>query len=263
MSRHYWRPPATSQWFMVAQLEDGVTRFTEPHVDPMLESNAWLVRGRDADLLVDTMNGIGPLRPTVAELSEGRPVVAVVTHGHFDHVGGLHEFDDRRGHADDAGEIRTPFPMRLHVDDYPDGTAEMFGFYGYPVPRMAVSALPAEDFDDVGWVTPGAELTSSVADGDVIDLGDRRFEVLHIPGHSPGSIALWEAETGLLFSGDTLYLDDRLSWDDPEAGAASLRRLATLPASRVLPGHGGSFPGDRMRPAIDAELATLEAAPPA
>jgi len=262
MSRHYWRPPVTSQWFMTAQLEDGIMRFTEPHVDPMLESNAWLVRGRDADLLVDTLNGVGPLRPVVAGLSGDRPVVAVVTHGHFDHVGGLREFDDRRGHADDADEIRSPFPMRLHIDDYPGGTAEMFALYGYPVPRMAVSALPFEGFDDVAWVTPGAELTSSVVDGDLIDLGDRTFEVLHIPGHTAGSIALWEAEAGLLFSGDTLYLDDLLSWDDPVAGAASLRRLASLPVRRVLPGHGGSFFADRMGPAIEAELASLESEQP-
>lgn len=261
MSRHYWRPPTASQWFMTAQLEDGITRMTEPHVSSMLESNGWLVRGRDADLLVDTMNGIGSLRPVVHGLSEDRAVVAVVTHGHFDHVGGLHEFDDRRGHPDDAEEIRSPFPMRLHVDDYPEGTAEIFGYYGYPVPRMAVTALPADEFDDVAWVTPGAELTGPVADGDVIDLGDRRLEVLHVPGHSPGSIALWEADAGLLFSGDTLYLDDRLSWDDPVAGAASLRRFLELPVRRVHPGHGGSFDADRMRPAIEAELASLASGP--
>ena len=238
---HAWRPPVASQWHMVAQLEDGVTRLTEPHINKMLESNAWLVRGRDADLLVDTLNGIGPLRPAVDGLSEGRPVVAVVTHGHFDHVGGLHEFDDRRGHAGDADEIRSPFPMRLHQDDFPEGTEEMFAYYGYPVPRMAVSALPSEDFDTEAWVSPGAELTRPVDDGDVIDLGDRRFEVLHVPVHSPGSIALWEAERGLLFSGDTLYLDDPISFDDPEAGAASLARLRDLPVNRVLPGHNSSF----------------------
>ena len=195
-------------------------------------------------------------------MSGDRPVVAVVKHGHFDHVGGLHEFDDRRGHAADADEIRSPFPMRLHVDDYPKGTAEMYAYYGYPVPRMAVSALPSDGFDDVGWVSPGAELTSTVADGDVIDLGDRHFEVLHLPGHSTGSIALWEADAGLLFSGDTLYLDDRLSFDDPVDGVSSLRRLRALPVRRVLPGHGSAFFADRMGPAIEAELATLEARPP-
>lgn len=263
MSRHFWRPPVAGQWHATIQLENGITRFTEPHIDTMLESNAWLVRGRDADLLVDTLNGIGPLRPVVAAMNDDRPVVAVVTHGHFDHVGGLHEFDDRRGHADDADEIRSPFPMRLHVDDFPEGTAEMYAYYGYPVPRMAVSALPADDFDDEAWVSPGAELTATVADGDVIDLGDRRFEILHVPGHSAGSIALWEAATGLLFSGDTLYVDDRLSFDDPIAGAASLRRLAELPVQRVLPGHGSAFPADRMEAAVAEELAILEALPPA
>ncbi len=70
---HAWRPPVASQWHMIAQLEDGVTRLTEPHIDRMLESNAWLVRGRDADLLVDTLNGIGPLRPAVDAHDGGPP----------------------------------------------------------------------------------------------------------------------------------------------------------------------------------------------
>ncbi len=259
MTAHAWRPPVASEWHMVAKLDDGITRLTELHVDPMLESNVWHVRGREADLVVDTANGIGPLRPALAHLTEDRPVVAVVTHGHFDHVGGLREFEDRRGHAEDAEDIRRPFPMRLHVDDYPEGTAEMFAYYGYPVPRMAVSALPSEDFDDEGWVSLGAELTSRVVEGDVIDLGDRQFEVLHVPGHTPGSIALWESATGLLFSGDTMYLGDKLSFDDPPAAMTSLRRLRALPVRRVLPGHSSAFFGDQLREAIDTELQTLEA----
>ena len=50
-----------------------------------------------------------------------------------------------------------------------------------------------------------APATRLLGDGDVIDLGDRAFEVLHLPGHSPGSIGLWEAATGILFSGDAVY----------------------------------------------------------
>jgi glyoxylase-like metal-dependent hydrolase (beta-lactamase superfamily II) len=57
---------------------------------------------------------------------------------------------------------------------------------------------------------------SEIDEGDVIDLGDRAFEVLHLPGHSPGSIGLWDSSAGVLFSGDAIY-DGRCwtSWVTP------------------------------------------------
>jgi len=130
-------------WWMVAQVGDNVTRLVELHITRVLESNVWHVRGRDADLVIDTANGVGPLKPAIDELSQDRPVIAVTTHGHFDHVGGLREFEDRRGHAADVEDIRAPFPMRMHVDDFPDGAEDMFDYYGFPVPRMIVGATPS------------------------------------------------------------------------------------------------------------------------
>ncbi len=56
----------------------------------------------------------------------------------------------------------------------------------------------------VGEIAP-APPTRLLDDGDVVDCGDRSFEVLHLPGHSPGSIGLWEAASGILFSGDAVY----------------------------------------------------------
>ncbi|MFN8233206.1 MAG: MBL fold metallo-hydrolase [Actinomycetota bacterium] len=75
---------------------------------------------------------------------------------------------------------------------------------------------------------PGAEPTSFVADGDLVDLGDRSFVVVHVPGHTPGSVALWEEATGLLLTGDMLYLDDHLGFDDPDAARSSLARMREL-----------------------------------
>ena len=257
MSGHAWRPPVADQWWMVAQVGDDVTRLVETHVTPVIESNVWHVRGRDADLVVDTGNGIGPLRPLVDELAQGRPLIAVVTHGHFDHVGGLREFEDRRGHAEDAALTGSPYPMRMHQDDYPEGAEEMFAFYGYPVPRMIVSALPEEGFDDERWESPGAELTSTLTDGAAIDLGDRRLEVLHVPGHTPGSIAMWEEDRGLLFTGDTLYVEGAIGFDDTEAAASSLRRLDALPVRRVHAGHDRSFDTDEFHRTIERQLSAL------
>ena len=83
----------------------------------------------------------------------------LLTHAHFDHVGGLHEFADRRVHAADAAETRDPFGMRLRREDFPDGTEEMYAYYDVPVPEVALRAVPAADFDIASWRTPGAEPT--------------------------------------------------------------------------------------------------------
>jgi glyoxylase-like metal-dependent hydrolase (beta-lactamase superfamily II) len=246
--------PIAERWWRSHDAGDGVTLLVEAHITPMLESNVWHVRGRDADLVVDTANGIGELRPAVDELAGGRPTIAVATHGHFDHVGGLAEFDDRRCHEADAAEVRDPFPVRIDRDAQPDGVDEMFAYYGFEVPERTIEASPHAGFDASTWVAPGAEATSFVADGDVIDLGDRRLEVLHLPGHTPGSIALWEPEARLLFSGDTAYVDARLGFDDLETAEASLARLAALPVRRVHAGHDRSFDGDELRALLDGLL---------
>ena len=74
--------------------------------------------------------------------------------------------------------------------------------------------------------------------------------MLHLPGHSPGSVALWEAETGTVFTGDALYdgvLYDHLYHSVPEQMIESLNRLCDLPLSVVHAGHFGSFGRDRAR----------------
>jgi glyoxylase-like metal-dependent hydrolase (beta-lactamase superfamily II) len=239
--------PVAETWFRAEEVADGLTLLVEPFVDPVLESNVWHVRGRDADLVIDAANGVGSLLPFVAPLAQGRPIIAVATHGHFDHTGGLHEFADRRCHADDADAVRVPFPLRLLRERFAEGTEEIFEYYGYPVPEVALSAVPAVDFDLDTWVTPGAEPTAFLAEGDTVDLGDRLFEVLHVPGHTAGSIALWEPGTSTLFTGDAAYVDDLLSWDDDRAFRASIARLAEVKPSRVYAGHGRAFDGEELR----------------
>jgi glyoxylase-like metal-dependent hydrolase (beta-lactamase superfamily II) len=250
--------PVAASWFEVADVGRGVHRLVEPWVEPFLVSNVWHVRGRDGDLVVDAANGIGSLGREVARLTEARPVVAVVSHAHFDHVGGLGEFADRRCHPSDAA-MPTPGPLRLMRDDFPDWLVEDFAYYGSELPdEVALLALPEPGFDPAGWSTPQVDATSFVGEGDVVDLGDRAFDVLHTPGHTAGSICLWEEETGILFSGDAIYVGDVLGWEDAPAFAASLRRLRTLPVQVVHAGHGVSFGGEELRAAIDRALELVE-----
>jgi glyoxylase-like metal-dependent hydrolase (beta-lactamase superfamily II) len=97
-----------------------------------------------------------------------------------------------------------------------------------------------------------------VDEGDVIDVGDRRFEILHLPGHSPGSIGLWEAKTGILFSGDAIYdgpLLDELPGSDIPIYVATMKRLRDLPVTVVHAGHDPSFGHERLRELCDSYLA--------
>ena len=90
-------------------------------------------------------------------------------------------------------------------------------------------------------------------DGDLIDLGDRAFEIIHTPGHSPGGIVLWEAKTGILFSGDIVYdgpLIEDAYHSNIEDYYSSMKRLLQLPVQVVHGGHFPSFSGDRLKEII-------------
>jgi glyoxylase-like metal-dependent hydrolase (beta-lactamase superfamily II) len=85
---------------------------------------------------------------------------------------------------------------------------------------------------------PGRELDHN----DVVDLGDRSFEVVHTPGHSPGGIGLFERATGIFLSGDVIYdgpLIDDAYHSNRDAYLATMEMLRALPVSVV---HGGHFP---------------------
>ena len=102
-----------------------------------------------------------------------------------------------------------------------------------------------------------ARPTRVLDDGDIIDLGDRHFEVIHTPGHSPGGIALWEPARGILFSGDIVY-DGPLIEDTYHADAAdyvrSMERMLELPVRVVHGGHFPSYGAERHREIIRSWL---------
>lgn len=245
------------KWFQRHTVDDAITLLWEPHVIPLMRCNIWHVRGRDRDLVVDTGMGVMSLTDELSDLVD-KPVTAVATHGHDDHIGGHHEFDDVVVHPAEAALLLDPPLRTLHIRDaWGDEVVDGLEAMGY--------AVPEEYFVDA--VPPGVELTSfrqqavrsvrRVTEGDVVDLGDRVFEVLHLPGHSPGSIGLWEAATGTLFSGDAVYdgpLLDELPDSDIAAYCITMERLLTLPVTVVHGGHDPSFGRDRLQELAQAYL---------
>ena len=214
--------------YEIEHLEDGVTRIQEKSISPEWRCNIWHIRGRDRDLIIDTGFGLTSISATIASLTE-RPIIAVCTHSHHDHAGGLHQFETRCGHPAEADIFANP-TRQSTVSDLLDATV--------------IRKAPYADFDIDRWCYQAAPLTSELDEGDVVDLGDRHFNIIHVPGHSPGSIALLEKKTGILFSGDALYngvLYDHLYHSVPEQLRDSLERLCALPVSTFHAGHFDSF----------------------
>jgi glyoxylase-like metal-dependent hydrolase (beta-lactamase superfamily II) len=139
-----------------------------------------------------------------------------LTHAHLDHIGGIAEV---RRHHD--------VPVHLHPADLP--------FY------TRLSARAAETYG-VAYEQPEGP-HAELADGQVMRVGELRFNVMHVPGHAPGLVSF--NGHGVALAGDLLFAGSigrtDLPLSDPFAMDASLERIATLDdATVVYPGHGPS-----------------------
>ena len=244
---------------MITTVDDAITHLIEPAVDPLLRCNVWHVRGRDRDLLVDTGIGISSLRAAARHLFD-KSLTVVATHAHADHVGGLHEFATRYAHPLESEQLTEPDDfVNLVGARYPATLRLQLSDAGYTIGDLLVTAIPHAHYDVDAHRVRAAPATHLIEEGDVIDLGDRAFTVLHLPGHSPGSIGLWDESTGVLFSGDAVYdgpLLDELDGSNIDDYCQTMERLRTLPVAVVHGGHDPSFGRQRLVELCEAYLAS-------
>jgi glyoxylase-like metal-dependent hydrolase (beta-lactamase superfamily II) len=250
--------PVVEDWFRVTRVDDAVTRIEEPFADPWISANSWHVRGRDRDIVFDTGLGVASLRELLAGLFPDREPIAVVSHAHLDHLGSAHEFAECWAHeleptaATGQGTLSgTRLLEILGADDT--------GFD--PPGEVMVTAVPRAGYDVDAYELHPVEPTRRLADGGVIDLGDRTLTVLHLPGHTPGSIGLLDERHRILWTGDVIYdplaiLDD-LDGSDLDDYVRSMNRLLTLEVDQVHTGHGESFDGGRLHELVREYLATI------
>jgi glyoxylase-like metal-dependent hydrolase (beta-lactamase superfamily II) len=253
--------PVARCWFSVEATAPGLFRITEPHLARLWRANVFVVKGRERDLLVDSGMGVGDIRAALAPMLD-KPLILFTTHNHLDHIGGHRQFTDAEIliHRAEADGLRAPAgPRGLRYDDFDSATRSSFEEAGFAADGLFIDAVPEAGYDPAGHRFEGTRPTRLVDEGEVIDVGDRRFTVLHLPGHSPGSIALWDDVDGVLIAGDTIYdgvLVDTMPCSDVASYLATMERLRSLPVQVVHGGHRASFGRARMLEIIDDYLAT-------
>ena len=186
--------------------------YLEASSDNLFGTNCWLVGADGSPDAVVVDPGFTPDRILALLERAGKRLAAVLaTHGHFDHIGSA------------AAVCRDEVPLYIHEEDRAALTDPAAWGAGFPVPPVPV--------DDV----------RAVVDGDVLEFAGFSIEVMHTPGHTPGSVCF--ATDGFVFSGDLVFQGAIGRSDFPNSSSEdmekSLKRFLTLADPLpVYPGHG-------------------------
>ena len=207
-------------WFTTEKISDDTYAISEyGHWE---ETHCYLLIGEERAFLIDTGLGIGDISEEVKKLTE-KPVFAAATHAHWDHIGGHKYYPE----------------FYIHKE-------EKWITEKFPIPLMAVKNMVAKDcvlpeeFDIDKYEIFRGKSAGFFDDGDIIDLGNRKLECFHTPGHSPGHLCFYEKERGWLFSGDLIYkgiLFADYPSTDPQKYLDSIEKVSKLSIERIFPGH--------------------------
>lgn len=211
-----------SDWFTVEKIDSQTFVISEyKHWE---ETHCYLLCGQKSSILIDTVLGVSNIREIVDSLTK-LPVMVVTTHIHWDHIGGHKYFDNIAVHEKENDWLSVKFPISLQV-------------VKNNLTRVPC-IFPAE-FDIDAYQIFQGEPQRILHDGESLDLGGRKIQVIHTPGHSPGHCCFYEPERDYLYSGDLIYggcLYTFYTSTDPQLFYQSVKRVQKYKIAKVLPGH--------------------------
>ena len=227
------RIPNASKWFEIISLPNDVYALWEPgHVEKV---NSYLIIGTKKDVLYDTGMGIASIGQTIIELRamlgrEHHPLMVINSHNHLDHNGGNSDFDE-------AWIIQDEWAIQKLTGGLSEGFTE---YWSELTPYEGIE-IP-ENFDPKTFSIPPfpLERIRYLSDGDIVDLGNRQFRVIHSTSHSPDGLALHDETNQLFFGGDTFgggfYLTRDIS-----LLAQDLERISSLKVRWHYASHGSQL----------------------
>jgi glyoxylase-like metal-dependent hydrolase (beta-lactamase superfamily II) len=211
-----------SPWLNVSQLSNTAWRIEDAGM-----VSEYLILGEEKALLVDCGWGIGDLAKVIAGLTS-LPLIVINTHGHPDHTCGNYQFDGAFIHEGDAPMLKRNYDPAVRANI---------------LRRFPKHTLP-HGFSEHAWVNAPLRHYTPIKGSRRFDLGGRPLDVIETPGHTPGSICLYDHREKMLFSGDNIISGETLlNLPDSLPLATYLKSVDKLVAmadkmDRIIPAHG-------------------------
>lgn len=227
--------------------------FADDELDGYVQSGVYLIRGQGENLLVDTgnwtlpehANGMGDLLVELLDKEKNDLKYIVITHFHYDHTGNAAMLKKRYGaqvvaHPGDRPIIEDPMIVTRRENLTRLGTT----------PEAVLSDFNLRDGESLGLSDPDivrrywnfpVEVDVDAADGMILDVGGLKLSVVHLPGHCPGMIGLYNPRSGALYNADLLHYPTPLGpypIGDAKAHWNSIQRCLELAPTMLFEGHG-------------------------
>lgn len=211
------------KWFVVSQVH--------PLVYAIREKNHWedvvsyLLIGKSKAYLVDTGMGYESIKKEVKRITS-LPIIVLLTHAHWDHIGGAHEFDS------------------VHIfDDAFEKSSLARGFASADIEELNQPYF-LNGFLSKPFFAEGKKEHTVFTDNTILEEENFSIYVIHTPGHTPGSVCFWVPEHEFLFTGDTIYSGPEylfLPESDFSEYKKSVAKLCNLTKKsqkiHIFPGH--------------------------
>lgn len=244
-----------SDWFEIERIGDGCVQITEGH--PVLPCNVLVFRDGGDAVLVDTGLGIADLPAVVRDLA-GREPRVLLTHSHWDHIGAAHRFDDVAIHDRERGP-NGRVAIDVLSDEFGDRPGQFVRNY-----REGGHEFPS-GFDPDAYAIEPVEGVGALSAWDEVAVGDRTLELVPLPGHSPGQLAVLDRTSGVCHGADVLEpgyeIFAHLRHSDVDDYVETMDRLVALRDEGAFDtltiGHGDPLRGDDLD-VLDDVRAALE-----
>lgn len=220
--------PTHLHWFKVYEVDTGVYALAEPY--NFQEVISYLIVGSEKALLFDTGMGLDSISIVAKELTS-LPIIVINSHTHYDHIGGNKEFETILA-------VDTAYTKKYSTEGWSHEKVKHEVAEG----TFCLEKLPNADTAGYSVKPYHDRIRRFVKAGEIIDLGNKRIEILAAPGHTPDGLALLDREAGHLWTGDTFY--EATIWlffegTDLDAYEKSIAAFATLAPNlkKVFPAH--------------------------